>query len=104
MLQRYPNDSNLIYDLGIIYYLRHDYERALDLFKQAITMDKNLDAYLYAGITLEMMGDKKQALKYYQDRVRYKESDDDIYAKEAMHGIRNILEDLEIDNPDTLKQ
>ncbi len=104
MLERYPDDSNLIYDLGIIQYLRHDYKSALDLFKQSIAMDNNLDAYLYAGITLEMMGEKRQALKYYQDRVRYKESDDDIYAQEAMHGIRNILEELENQKPDSLKK
>ena len=57
MLERFPDDSNLIYDLGIVNYLRHDYKSALDLFKQAITMDNNLDAYLYAGITLEILSD-----------------------------------------------
>jgi tetratricopeptide (TPR) repeat protein len=98
LMQKYPHESNFVYDLGIVAYMRADYEEALAHFKQAIAMDKNPDAYLYAGITLEMMGNKKEALKYYQDRVRYKTSDDDVYAREAMRGIRKILEEM-----DTLK-
>ncbi len=92
MAERYPDDSNIIYNLGIVYYTSAQYEKALEKFKEAIKMDNNLDAYLYAGITYEMLGDLDLALKYYQDRVRNNINNDDYYAKEAMRGIRNILE------------
>ncbi len=96
----YPKDSNVIYNLGIVSYSQSDYENALKLFNEAIELDNNLDAYLYAGITSQMLGKREQALKYYQDRVRYKKSDDDPYAKEAMLGIRKIQEEIALENQD----
>ncbi|KAA3608462.1 MAG: hypothetical protein D8M58_19485 [Calditrichaeota bacterium] len=96
---RFPKDSNVIYNLGIVSYSQADYEGALDLFKEAIELDNNLDAYLYAGIASEMLGSKEQALKYYQDRVRLKTSDDDQFAKEAMLGIRKLREEMDRNEP-----
>lgn len=98
MAERYPDDSNIIYNLGIVYYTSAQYEKALQKFEKAIEMDNNLDAYLYAGITHEMLGEFDLALKYYQDRVRNKKSNDDYYAKEAMRGIRKILEKQAMQN------
>jgi len=102
MAKRYPDDSNIIYNLGIVYYTSAQYEKALEMFLEAIRMDNNLDAYLYAGIAYEMLGDMDLALKYYQDRVRNKTSNDDYYAKEAMRGIRKILEKKTQQNKDDL--
>lgn len=93
MASRYPDDSNIVYNLGVVLFTRGKYKEALEKFKKAIKMDNNLDAYLYAGITCENLGDEDNALKYYKDRVRFKKSDDDSYAREAMRGIRKILEE-----------
>jgi len=101
LAERYPGDSNAIYNLGIVSYSQADYTKALELFEDAIKLDENLDAYLYAGITSEMLGSREAALKYYQDRVRLKKSDDDPYAKEAMLGIRKIKEKMAQENQGT---
>lgn len=88
----YPYDSNMLYNKGIVQYSQSNYNAALNLFRQAIAMDENLDAYLYAGMTAQLMGDSTLALSYYRERVKRKTGDDDKYAKEAMRGIRNILQ------------
>ena len=92
MAQRFPEDSNIIYNLGIVYFTAGQYRKALEKFLQAIGMDDNLDAYLYTGITYERLDKPDKALEYYRSRVRNKKSDDDFYAREAMRGIRKILE------------
>jgi len=91
--KRFPNDSNSYYDLGVVFFMKKNYPRALEYFKKAIALDQNLDAFLYAGITCQRMGNKKQALHYYRERVKRKTGDDDRYADEAVKGIRSILAD-----------
>jgi tetratricopeptide (TPR) repeat protein len=98
LMDRFPSDSDVIYNLGVVAYSQNQYDKALKLFRQAIALDKNPDAYLYAGIASQMLGDKEAALKYYQERVRLKSSDHDEFAKEAMHGIRKILGEMTMEN------
>ncbi len=93
---RTPHDSNSWYNLGIVYFMKKEYKKALHNFLKAIAIDQNRDAYLYAGITYRMLGDNKKALHYYRERIRRKSGDDDIWAKEAMKGIRKILSDTTI--------
>ena len=93
LYKRFPDDSNSSYNLGAAYFMKKEYAKALDYFLQAINIDQNPDAYLYAGITYQRMGKNALALKYYRKRVRLKSGDDDRYAKEAMKGIRAILAD-----------
>jgi len=93
LINRFPDDSNSHYNMGIVFYLRDDYPGALKYFLKAIEMDDNLDSYLYAGLAYQKMGDKEAALKYYRQRVRKKTGDDDKYAREATKGIRHILAD-----------
>ncbi len=97
LANRFPKDSDVIYNLGVVAYSQAQYEKALDLFKKAIALDKNPDAYLYAGIASQMLGNRSEALKYYQERVRLKSSDHDKFAKEAMHGIRKIREEMALE-------
>ena len=101
LAKQYPNDSNVAYNLGVVFYTKGDYQQALNKFRQAINIDNNLDAYLYTGMTYERLGDKENALKYYQDRVRFKKTDDDPYAKEAMQGIRKMRAELGLNEQET---
>ncbi len=91
LLQRFPKDSNLNYDLGIVYFHKMQYENAIPYFHKAIEIDDNPDAYLYLGYIYRELGDKAKALHYFRERVRRRSGDDDVYAKEAMRGIRKIL-------------
>lgn len=90
----YPGDSNVYYNLGVVSFHQKKYNEALKYFKKAIDIDQNLDSYLYMGITYRQLGDREKALKYYRERIKRKKGDDDIYAKEAMMGIRKILEEI----------
>lgn len=94
---RFPDDSNLHYNKGIVSFRKKDYRKALDHFRQAIRIDQNLDAFLYMGLTYRSIGENDSALYYYRERVKRKTGADDIYAKEAMAGIRIILEEMQSD-------
>jgi len=88
---RFPDDSNSYYNLGILSFAQQKYDSALTYFKTAVKMDGNKDAMLYAGLTEERLGNNEKALAYYRRRVRLSTSEDDKYAKEAMKGIRHVL-------------
>ncbi|MGD9900156.1 MAG: tetratricopeptide repeat protein [Calditrichaceae bacterium] len=92
--KQYPDDSNVYYNLGVVSFHQKKYEEALKYFKKAIAIDQNLDSYLYMGITYRQIGEREKALKYYRERIKRKKGDDDIYAKEAMTGIRKILDEI----------
>ncbi|RMH63160.1 MAG: tetratricopeptide repeat protein [Calditrichaeota bacterium] len=95
LLERFPEDSNSWYNMGILYFSRKNYDKAREYFQKAIAMDDNHDAWLYLGIVYERMGMYEDALRCYRERVRRKEGDDDRYAREAMKGIRKILQKLQ---------
>ncbi len=98
--KQYPEDSNVYYNLGLIRFHQKKYEDALNYFKKAIDIDRNLDSYLYMGITYRQLGDREKALKYYRERIKRKKGDDDYYAKEAMTGIRKILDEIDQEKAD----
>ncbi len=82
------------YNLGICYFHLKEYDRAKDLFNKAIDLNDYPDAYLYIGAIHRLAGDRDKALHYYRERVRRQRGDDDLYAKEAMEGIRLILNEV----------
>ena len=91
--KRFPNDSNSYYDIGTILFYKKEYRKALNNYLKAIKIDQNLNSYLMAGFSYRELGVNDSALYYYRERVRRKTGDDDIYAAEAMKGIRIILQE-----------
>lgn len=100
LMEMYPNDSDNYYNLGVVYYQKKDFTKALDYFLKAIDIDENLDSYLYVAMIYRQLGDKEQALKYFRERVKRITGEDDYYAREAMQGIRTILEEMKSDSVD----
>ena len=97
---RFPNDSDTYYNLGIVYYQRDELQKALGFFLKAIDMDQNLDSYLYAGVIYRELGQHEKALEYFRERVKRMTGEDDKFAKEAMLGIRKSLQALGQDTLD----
>jgi len=93
--ERYPDDADTYYNMGIAYFMQKNYATALTYFEKAIAMNEHLDSFLYAGLTCRMQGNRDKALFYYRERVKRKTGDDDRYAREAMSGIRIILNEIE---------
>lgn len=91
LFEKFPDDSDSYYNLGVCYYMLKQDSTALQYFRKAIQMDQHLDSYLYIGMIYKKMGLADSALKYFRERVARKTGDDDVYAKEAMLGIRQIL-------------
>jgi tetratricopeptide (TPR) repeat protein len=86
-----PNSAETNYNLGICYFHLEDYNKAEKLFKQAIELDHHANSYLYMGAIHKLNGNDEQALNYFRERIRRKNGDDDHYAREAMRGVRVIL-------------
>jgi tetratricopeptide (TPR) repeat protein len=89
-----PSSAAHQYNLGICYYHKKDYQKAKELFERAIELDDYSDAYIYLGAMSRLEGDLEKALYYYRERVKRKSGDDDQYARQAMKGIRLVLNDL----------
>ncbi len=90
------NSAIYHYNLGICYFNMKDYDLATEQFNRAIEIDDYPDAYLYLGAIQRFYGNRDTALRYYRERVKRKSGDDDIYAKQAMRGIRLILNEIAV--------
>jgi tetratricopeptide (TPR) repeat protein len=88
-----PQSAENHYNLGICYFHKVEYDTAKKEFNRAIEISDYPDAYLYLGAMYRLEGDSEKALHYYRERIKRKQGDDDQYAKEAMRGIRIILND-----------
>jgi len=89
-----PQSAENHYNMGICYFHKRDYNSAKKEFNRALEINDYADAYLYLGAMSRLEGDPERALYYYRERIKRKQGDDDQYAKEAMRGIRLILNDL----------
>lgn len=94
-----PNNTIVQYNLGVMYYLEDAYDDAERHFKKAIELDDHLDSHLYLGSIYFKEGEYEKALEHFRYRVAHKTGEDDKYAKEAMKGIRQCLEALNIPIP-----
>lgn len=100
LYERFPEDSNASYNLGVVHYMQNEYQQALPFFEKAVSLNSNADACLYLGVIHHKLGHLQEALKYYRQRVRQKSGDDDPFAREAMKGIRNVLAEMEAQKQD----
>lgn len=73
--------------LGIVYYKQQLYEEASDMFEQALKITEasglNLDLFGYLAGCMEMLGDYKQAISYY-NKILAIEKSAAVYAKKAL--------------------
>jgi len=89
--------GEVYYNLGIGYFHLKDYPNAESAFQKSIQLNDYPDSYLYLGAINRLKGDKQKALYYYRERIK-RQTKDDLYAKEAMKGIRLILSEKENDS------
>lgn len=94
--------GEIYYNLGIGYFHLKKYEDAKSAFKKSISINDYPDSYLYLGAINKITGNNEKALYYYRERIkRSKKGEDDLYAKEAMRGIRLILAEQSQDSSRT---
>lgn len=94
-----PDNASVQYNLGIMYNLEEEFDEAEKHFKKAIEFGDYLDAHLYLGSIYQKRGEYKKALERFRYRVAHKTGEDDYYAKEAMKGIRQCMEALNMPFP-----
>lgn len=94
-----PNDAVVQYNLGVVYFKLKDYHTAENYFQKAVQLSDYLEAHLYLGAIYKERGEYEKALERFRYRVAHKQGDDDYYALQAMKGIRECLEALNIPIP-----
>lgn len=94
-----PNLPVVHYNLGVAYYKQKQIASAEHHFKKAIQLGDYLDAHLYLGAIYKERGQFEEALAEFRYRVAHKIGDDDYYAVQAMKGIRECLDSLNIEIP-----
>ena len=94
LLKVEPDNAELDYNLGICYFHLQKYELARNYFLKAIDIDDHTDSYLYLASIYKLEGDYDKALYYFRERVRRKSGKDDEYARQAMRGIRLVLDKM----------
>lgn len=63
-LSLFPDNQDLIYNLGNVYFLASKYDRASDIFDQLIKADYGSVAYFMKAKTLDEQGKKSLAIAY----------------------------------------
>ena len=94
MKQLGADKAEIAYNLGVVYFSMKDDEKAEAYFNQAIEINDYKDAYLSLGMIYKNKNDFDRALYYFRERIKRKEGDDDQYAREAMLGVRIILDKI----------
>jgi tetratricopeptide (TPR) repeat protein len=94
VLELKPDHPEIHYNLGICYFHLQEYELAEQYFLEAIRINDHTDSYLYLGGIYKLKNDFNKALYYFRERVKRKTGDDDEYARQAMRGIRIVLDNL----------
>ncbi|MGH1366902.1 MAG: tetratricopeptide repeat protein [Calditrichia bacterium] len=96
-----PGDGVLKYNHGVALFRLERFDEAADYFTEAVKLNDYLDAHLYLGAIYEQRGEYEKALERFRYRVANKGGEEDVYVREAMQGIRNCLEKLNISIPGT---
>jgi tetratricopeptide (TPR) repeat protein len=89
-----PGNGKINYNLGVLYYEWDKITSAKEYFIRSIKYEDYLDSHLYLGAIYKEEGNYKKALERFRYRVLHKTGEDDLYAYQAMNGIKLCLEAL----------
>ncbi len=94
LLNSVKENSNLHYNLGVIYLRKGKYKEAIEEFKKTTQINpKNADAYYNLGILYEsFLGDKEEAVNYYKKYLRYSHAGDRKRVKKWIDYLKRIKE------------
>ena len=88
------NQASLLYDQGLRYFNKGNYEKAREIFHDYISDHSDTHLYpislYYLGYCYQKLGESKQALLIYHKVID--ESDDDFWDKMAQTRIREVQE------------
>ena len=94
VLEKNPGQAEIHYNLGVCYFNLQEYDIAKKYFQEAIRINDHSDSYLYLGGIYKLQNDFDKALYYFRERVKRKKDDQDEYARQAMRGIRIVLDKM----------
>jgi len=94
LLNFVKENSNLHYNLGVIYLRKGEYKKAIEEFKKATRINpKNADAYYNLGIIYEsFLGEREEAIRCYRKYLRYSRAEDRKRVKKWVEYLKRIKE------------
>ncbi len=87
-----PNNADVFFNIGVVYYHQNDFHNALQYFEHAIELSDHLDSYLYLAYIHEKQGEVNKAIPYLRARIRKRTGPDDRFAEEARKHLYEIMQ------------
>lgn len=86
-----PNDIGILFQLGLLYYQKKDYDSAKIVFERAVVLNENYsNARYFAGLIYDREGNKEKALEQFE-KIKNLNPDN--------QEIKNILKNIRADRP-----
>jgi len=90
----YPNDTGLAFQLGLLYYKKHDIGKAQAEFERAVSLDSNYaNARYFLGLIYDSQNDKAKAIEQFQKIADLNPDNQEV--KKILDNLRNNQPALE---------
>ena len=93
MLAKEPNDTFLLYGLGMEFKKSNDSKRALEYFQRVIDLDRGYCyAYYQKGLIYESLDYVESARKVYREGIEAARQKGDAHARQELEGALMLIE------------
>lgn len=89
ILKYYPKDIYTLSNLSVVYTIKEEYDKAIEVLHKALKLAPK-DTVIIGNLAnnYKQLGDKENAIKYYEEFARYGDEGDKAYAAEMIKEIR----------------
>lgn len=91
LIEWYPNQPEVYYNLGVLYFHLKRFSDAEAFFLKVLERNGHPDAYYYLGLIYEYLHQAPKAIQAYQKRIAFRESRSDRYAEQARIRLQWLL-------------
>jgi tetratricopeptide (TPR) repeat protein len=84
LLERYPQQAVLHYNLGIAYFMTRRYREGIAAFRRTLELDGPVDAHIYLAKCYAHLGYREEAIYHLRRRIALRSGDDQLQVDEAI--------------------
>jgi tetratricopeptide (TPR) repeat protein len=90
MLQKDPDNTIVLFNLGAVQYHAKEYDEALKTFRCVEVLNGPVDYLYYLGMIYKIKGQLNEARYYFQQRWERRTGNNDLYGQRAAQIVANI--------------